>query len=611
MDAGLGATSLVLELFGIAIKGYTLFKCAARADIEVKTFVLRLKFEQARLSRWAEVVGLCPTSDSPTFARYIKRHESLVVDALKHISTVLSALNNLTTIHDGPSEKSGSSSGADNSRTTDISGPLEHPSTVQVLYEELTEESRHIVAPDSLKHPRGLNHLFRLAEDVFVVTKYPKRLVWAIKDQKHFRSGLKELKNLTDQLHETVSDEMMDRVLRSSHETWLAVLQLSRSVDDMKALLAAQLEISQANRPHTNLVDKLGALGVRLDITIERVTSFAILMSTQGSRESMFLNEDDISSLQNLVDADDGCRTLATFKNNPVWIEWRDYKEVPVPGDTGIEARPDDQSVRNVERLTWLLSQPNQPDEFHLPICLGYIKDSDRRRFGVVLHSLSGQPQSLLSLFDMIDVGIENKVAIARQIADSLLYLHAVNWLHKGLRSAGIMFVGSGSALMEDPGRLLMSGIGFSRPSDNSFTSTGPPPDSKWSLYCHPGYLDSGRKNGYRKSYDIYSLGIILIEIAHWKPIDRILQSIRTGRDSALGEERQDTRARILDNDSVLKQVRVNMGPAYFEATRACIEGLTAFGLGSDVDEANPYVAAVLQRSFIETVVDPLKNVRI
>lgn len=101
-----------------------------------------------------------------------------------------------------------------------------------------------------------------------------------------------------------------------------------------------------------------------------------------------------------------------------------------------------------------------------------------------------------------------------------------------------------------------------------------------------------------------------MIEIAHWKPIDQILQPLRSGRDSALGEDRQDTRARILDCESILERVRLNMGPAYLKATRACIEGLTAFGLGSDVDESNPYVAAVLQRSFIEVVVDPLKKVR-
>lgn len=53
--------------------------------------------------------------------------------------------------------------------------------------------------------------------------------------------------------------------------------------------------------------------------------------------------------------------------------------------------------------------------------------DFDELRFGVILESLSGQSQSLLSMFNQQDVGIGSKFVIARQIADSLLYLHAVN----------------------------------------------------------------------------------------------------------------------------------------------------------------------------------------
>lgn len=99
---------------------------------------------------------------------------------------------------------------------------------------------------------------------------------------------------------------------------------------------------------------------------------------------------------------------------------------------------------------------------------------------------------------------------------------------------------------------------------------------------------------GYRKSYDIYSLGNFLIEIALWNPIDQKLQPLHFGRGPALGNEGQHTRARILDSNTVLEQVRLNMGDECAKANRACIEGLVAFGLSDDVDEVNPYVAAML-----------------
>lgn len=51
------------------------------------------------------------------------------------------------------------------------------------------------------------------------------------------------------------------------------------------------------------------------------------------------------------------------------------------------------------------------------------------------------------------------------------------------------------------------------------------------------------------------------------------------------------------------------MNDRYVKATKACIEGLPAFGLRVNVDEANLYVAALLQRSVIEIVKDPLKEI--
>jgi hypothetical protein len=57
----------------------------------------------------------------------------------------------------------------------------------------------------------------------------------------------------------------------------------------------------------------------------------------------------------------------------------------------------------------------------------------------------------------------------------------------------------------------------------------------------------------------------------------------------------------------VLEQVRLNMRDEYSKATRARIEGLVAFRLDDDLDEANPYLAVMSQRSFIEVVMIPLQ----
>ncbi|TIA82841.1 hypothetical protein D6C76_02298 [Aureobasidium pullulans] len=608
-DPALGATSLLLQLFGAAIEGYKIFRCATSADVEIKTFVLRLKVEQCRLSRWGELAGLSGYNDAKVFNRHVDVQEPWLVDVLKQITMVLDGLSRLVDYHASTSPAQLIlDADVSATRTLDISGPLDQSSAVHKVYAELMESKAYerIVSPSS-KYPKGLNHLFQLAEDVFVVSKEPKRLVWAIRDQRRFRLELKTLRQLTDHLHEAVSDNQMGQLLESSHQTWLYVLQLSNTVQDMKALLAAQ----QETRDHQKNVDSTSdRLESQLHATMERVTSFAIRTSSLEMEGSMSMGLHNRPGLKQLSEEDDGYRTLATLDGKHVWIEWRSYQVSLVSDQEGIVERiPDPQSVQNVKRLTWLLSQSDQPDEFHQPKSLGYVDDIDELRFGVILDPMAEGSRSLLSLFSAPRIGPLGQYAIARQIAESLLYLHAVNWLHKGLRSAGIVFGQTASESVGGLGHLFVSGFGFSRPSDHSFTTSGPPHDDKWLLYCHPDYLDQGRKAGYRKSYDIYSLGIILIEVAHWKPIDQILQPSHSGRDSALGEQRQDIRVRILDGGVVLEQVRQNMGDRYADATRACIEGVTAFGLQSGVDESNPYVAALLQQAFIEAVVDPLKAI--
>ncbi|THW52343.1 hypothetical protein D6C81_10591 [Aureobasidium pullulans] len=610
MAEALAVTSLLLQLFGAALEGcYSLFRCAADADAELKKLVLRLKIEQCRLSEWGELTGLSGSEKSQIYTRHVKAHEKLIADVLTRIKTVLDGLALLVEFHDPASTPAiRPSVDANAARTLDISGPLDQSSAVYKVYGELAEvvDRSKMISPSS-KHPRGTNHLFRFLEDILKVSTEPKRLVWAIRDRKRFCEELDILRDLTDHLHEEVSGDQVEQLLQWSHETWLAVLQLSVTVEDMKVLLAAQQDMSHHGRGQERKAEKLES---QLHTTIQTATSFAIRMSTLERDSSMLLVVHNFPSPKQLLEEDDGYRTLTSLNGKPVWIEWRDYKEVPVLSERGTwEPGTDLQSVQNVERLTWLLSQADRPAEFHLPKCSGYIDDPKRLRFGVVLESLSGRSHSLLSWFGGPEIDIDDRYMIARQIAESLLYLHAVNWLHKGLRSAGVVFAKAASDSGEDSSRLLVSGFGFSRPTDHSFTTDGPPHDRKWSLYCHPEYLDSDAKAGYRKSYDVYSLGIILIEIAHWKPIDKILKSLRSGRDSALGEQEQDDRVRILESDTVLRQVRQHMGPRYANATRACIEGVTAFGLQSGVDESNPYVAALLQQAFIDVVVDPLKGI--
>lgn len=113
-----------------------------------------------------------------------------------------------------------------------------------------------------------------------------------------------------------------------------------------------------------------------------------------------------------------------------------------------------------------------------------------------------------------------------KALVESVEKLHAVNWLHKGLRSRNVIFFPpySGDYDLSQP---YLSGFDYSRPENADYWSESPPSMVAEDLYRHPavqgGPREDSRGFGYQKQHDIYALGIILLEISYWKPIYSIL----------------------------------------------------------------------------------------
>lgn len=79
------------------------------------------------------------------------------------------------------------------------------------------------------------------------------------------------------------------------------------------------------------------------------------------------------------------------------------------------------------------------------------------------------------------------------------------------------------------------------------------------------------RRQGFKKHHDIYSLGIVLLEIALWKPIDVILElgDLR----KAKPREVRSVRERLIDEDGVLRDLKAEAGDIYWEVCRGCLVG--------------------------------------
>ena len=188
-----------------------------------------------------------------------------------------------------------------------------------------------------------------------------------------------------------------------------------------------------------------------------------------------------------------------------------------------------------VESLVRLLKF-KKPPTMNVLDSLGYVQyeEQEHRLFGFIsaFPPKSDCNQPPLSLNDLLVDGTKHKrlyslpslpqrIRIAQRVAITLLELHNSEWLHKDLNSRNVLFFyGSGTVL--NLGMPYMSGFEYARPDDISaisFSVRSSPTD----IYRHPALLGpfpaSQTRPRYKRVHDIYSLGLLLLEIGLWKPI--------------------------------------------------------------------------------------------
>jgi len=503
---------------------------------------------------------------------------------------------------------------------------------------------------DKRKYPKGLNRLVELASGGKEIIKHPKRLRWAAIDEKSFKEDLDRMRSLTNFLHETLGDHQTKLLMETTQETYLAVLQLTKEIHQIRVVAEVAPEAKVADiendnvsifsktetlverSSHSQSDDSLGDIGSK----VPGVTIFEKLARFRVVNASLYNHQQEFTPSLPQIDLDKeledkrqlkGSQSMAaTYKGKNVWVEWKSYtRDDQIETTTDIVYQLSEKVRSDAIRLVALLQAKEKPAEFCVPDCAGYCDDSANDRFGFIYEvrdtNLSAsQPISLLQLLKGPSASLKARVGLAQRLSTCLLYLHATNWLHKALRSASILFFSASTAPeIETP---YISSFEYSRPDKNDATFAGPPEKPDWAVYCHPDYL--GRPGNFRKSYDIYSLGIILLEIAYWKPATEIFEIDLLGSkpltqddliDKEFAVERSlsiaDIRNRILLEPRYLDHVRNTMGEKYQNAVKACIGGLDYFHLPKEVDQTDPVIATLLQQAYLRLVVEILNAISV
>ena len=656
--------------------GFNTFELAVDADRQWEAYKISLRIEYDKLIRWGETTGLL-SEDKDAAALYDQKMKSngpLVVAILSQLDLELKDLRKdelkwrIFSVEEqkklqnsakqpghqgeqGTTPKPGDITEPSQSVTKDGSKgqalaigqtrpdarPDERSKFAEVL---ATQESSAVPS----KYLRGLDRIRRLASGVVTVTKQPKRFEWALRGDEKFSIKLTRVQRLVRSLGEMLSHDQMTTFIKNSNDFKLDLLQLTTNVEQMKALLESQGRRSKFDGT-TPVEVQTGQVIIanppqnaeaRFTAFLNAAIQFSIDMNDRNPSlsGSLELGSSDVQSLElGSVSKDEVRSWTHTMAGTYKWVEWKSYKPV-----SALNRDPSQDSNDRVRRLVMLLRARKKPDQFCVPPCMGYFVVRNQKKFGVVFEAPdagdmeSWPPSSLLDCFDSKGVPLPVRIAMAQQLSKWLLYLHAVNWLHKGIRSANVLFLSRKGS--KDFGHPYVSGFEYSRVSEGDHTTTGPPGTIEdWAWYIHPDYLGSKRGLGFRKTYDMYSLGVVLVELAYWKPMRSVyLESLKIAeseKQAEAGAERDDhksertttatrvpiseiekLRSSMLNGEiDILDRIKEIAGTRYHKATRACLEGMPAFELSDRLNQTDPTVGAHIQRAFVKEVVDCLLGI--
>jgi hypothetical protein len=264
-------------------------------------------------------------------------------------------------------------------------------------------------------------------------------------------------------------------------------------------------------------------------------------------------------------------KSLASVDPTRILIEWRSYRAAQ---DAATQQKAKDQALRIVSDL----SLSNKPPLLRTLDCIGLVQDWDDQKFGYVFEMPKNADRAIgpISLYSCLRRArlsdrplplptLGDRILLARSLAYSLTELHFTGILHRDLHSGNVLIFkdyASGRLAMHDP---YIGGFGISRPEqdDSLSISTSHVPFDE---FRHPELRDpslvlaDGQHTSFRRRYDVYSLGLVLLEVGLWKPISSFLPKGLSATESAR---------------KLLSAARLNlahhMGVKYSEAVVECI----------------------------------------
>ncbi|EHY53051.1 hypothetical protein HRR83_006108 [Exophiala dermatitidis] len=458
----------------------------------------------------------------------------------------------------------------------------------------------------------------------------PKRLWWAAVDKKKFEDMVKDVRVLVDGLW-----ALLDPIQRRD-SSWLLnevlarMVQLSKDVGELRALqgstgvsgdVAAAVDLKMARieindpDPETDRISGISGISLLSQTQTQTQTQTNPYRPTYQGQQQQYqypppprylsgntmtatnspkavvesqLPPINKSLLENVVPSTANSNVATgIYDKNPVWLE---YKQVP--------QRMKGKLLSRVKGLAFLLSRVKHPS-FHTLRCLGFFEDGDRFVFVYSYPQTSigdssdaaqvktrSPPKSLNELIrenkTLKSPSVTTRLDIASKLANTLLILHTAGWLHKDLRSENVVFFDNDWSVP------YVTGFSFSRQDSPAEISEQPSSEPQADIYRHPHALGEP-STSFQKHMDLYSLGLVLVELAEWKALKYIVKDcvdVRkqpTATYSVSLNDIAQVPKHLIDHEVKNGQVHYRMGDTYARQVGVCLNhGLSPLDAAPD-----------------------------
>lgn len=234
-------------------------------------------------------------------------------------------------------------------------------------------------------------------------------------------------------------------------------------------------------------------------------------------------------------------------------------------------------AAERIQNLANLLAV-EKSEPFHSLACRHWFHDDYHKFFGIIFSIPDVYKSSTMPLKLFFKQGtrapLEQRFKMAACLCQALQKWHSVNWLHKGVKSDSIFVFQRKDSKDWDFEHPFLSGHEYARPNSD-ISSARYVENFEDNVYRHPDRQGLPGES-HKKIHDIYSLGVVLLEIGLWQSAE----DFREFRRVVLAEGKGKGTARLTPQsmrEALLANARSRlghyMGSDYQSAVIRCLSG--------------------------------------